>query len=397
MIKLPSALSTVMKMRWLAWGLIAAAVIGAILLLPGDPGRAPTAPSPVRVEVASVKRAPVVEFLAVEGLAQASRKAFLQFERDGRVAALGVDSAGQTLAPGARVRRGQMLAALEPREASAQVAQAEAAHRQARQDLERQSQLQAEGLASRAQREAAEAEFARAEAALREARLGASRDVLYAPFDAVVTALNVKIGDATAPQPSGGAATEREASAAIVLAADGALDIAIEVAPEVVVDLKVGQPALVGLRGIDIEAGIADGGTRAAPARVLTIARAVSLRTRAVPITLRVDEPPPYLLDGLLVQAFIETRRIESAIAAPQRALIPRGERTFAFVLDPASSQVARREVEVGALGLNDAEIISGLAAGDQVVVTGQHLLTDGASVLVVAPSAERVSLKSAP
>lgn len=383
--------------RWLLWAGVAGALVAAVLLLPSGPSLTPMGNKPVAVEVTIVDRGPVSEYIATAGLAQANRKAFLQFEREGRVGGLGKNSDGSLLAVGSRVQQGQILAMLEPRETSAQAAQALATLQETQQNLNRVSQLASEGLATEAQREAAAADHARAEASLRESQFANARDVLRAPFDGVITALNIKPGDTSLPQPAGSTSTEREAASAIVLAGEGAIDIEIQIAPAIAGSLKPGGRAYVGLQGTEIELAIDNAGPNAALAQIVALGSSVSLRSRSIPATLRVEDPPEFLMDGLLVQAFVEKRQVENAMRVPQRALIPRGERTFVCVVDPDSSTASLREVRVGALGIADAEITAGLSSGEQVVVSGQHLLSDGTAVRIAVSASEAADGRVAP
>jgi membrane fusion protein, multidrug efflux system len=48
------------------------------------------------------------------------------------------------------------------------------------------------------------------------------------------------------------------------------------------------------------------------------------------------------------------------------------------WVLDPATSRVSRRPVEVGAVRGSDIVVVSGLAPGDRIVAAGVHHLRDG-------------------
>ena len=57
-------------------------------------------------------------------------------------------------------------------------------------------------------------------------------------------------------------------------------------------------------------------------------------------------------------------------------------ERTL-FVYVVANGRAERREVEIGVDNGDQVEIVSGLKPGEQVVVSGQHMLADGAPVEV--------------
>ena len=69
------------------------------------------------------------------------------------------------------------------------------------------------------------------------------------------------------------------------------------------------------------------------------------------------------------------------AVAVPAGALVRDGDGYALFVM--SGKKAARREVKVGAVSSETAEILSGVAAGDTVVTSGQDGLPDGAAVSV--------------
>ncbi len=135
---------------------------------------------PVAVSTAQVVREDLTQWQFAEGTVQATRKAYLQFETAGRIAALGHAADGGPLREGARVAGpsadgspGKLLARLDAGELTARVAQAradlaaasqrlaaaEAGFAQARAELARQRSLADRNLISTAAADAAETAF----------------------------------------------------------------------------------------------------------------------------------------------------------------------------------------------------------------------------------------------
>jgi hypothetical protein len=66
-------------------------------------------------------------------------------------------------------------------------------------------------------------------------------------------------------------------------------------------------------------------------------------------------------------------------------------------VFDAATNTVSAREVQVAGLEGNDALILSGLQAGEEVVRVGVHVLTEGQQVVRYAGNHEPPAPAAAP
>ncbi len=73
-------------------------------------------------------------------------------------------------------------------------------------------------------------------------------------------------------------------------------------------------------------------------------------------------------------------------IAVPISALVDKGDGSSVWVIDKATSTVARRKVDVSNLGEEVVTISSGIAMGEQVVAFGSHLLQQGQKVQLLMP-----------
>lgn len=103
--------------------------------------------------------------------------------------------------------------------------------------------------------------------------------------------------------------------------------------------------------------------------------------------TLKIELPADEnLKPGMLLRAQIVTGQA-AGLAVPTAAVIPQdGESATAFLLQPDNTAIATT-VTLGELLDNDqVEILSGVKAGDRLVIDGAAYLKDGDSVAVVAP-----------
>jgi Cu(I)/Ag(I) efflux system membrane fusion protein/cobalt-zinc-cadmium efflux system membrane fusion protein len=98
-------------------------------------------------------------------------------------------------------------------------------------------------------------------------------------------------------------------------------------------------------------------------------------RTQNVRATL--DNPKHELHPGMYATVNIVTHPVADAILAPREAIIDTGTKQLAFVADPNSpGHFEPRAVRIGVVGDDDnAQVLEGLAPGDQVVTSGQFLM----------------------
>jgi len=96
-------------------------------------------------------------------------------------------------------------------------------------------------------------------------------------------------------------------------------------------------------------------------------------RTRAVFLTL--DDPPAAFRLGITIAVTITTA-VSPRIDLPTTALVDKDGKSFVWVVDPANSMVALREVTVTSRTSDMAILSGGISAGERIVVAGVHSLT---------------------
>lgn len=292
--------------------------------------------------------------------------------------------------PGDRVEAGQVVARLRAEEAEARLAEAEAAltqliqrtrpeaqaqlaeararHAQARRESARLADLAARQLVAAERAEQAAEALAIAEAGLRRAEVAAAAS---APAGSDARLLEARVASARATLARSeiraavaGTVLRRLAEPGEVLSAGrGILELAREGATEVVAQvdernldrLALGQTALVSADAYP-EQRLA--------AAVSEIAPAVDVQTGTVEIRLTVTDPPATLKQDMTVSVDIEVGRRDRALSVPNEVLRARlGDRAEVRVL--VDGRVERREVQLGLLGLERSEVLSGLADGE--------------------------------
>lgn len=328
------------------------AILGASALLASCGGSHEPQPAQAGTDVAGI---PVLleeiqVYVPVEGTVMARNRAEIATRMMARVAAIDADV-------GARVRQGQVLIRLGTEDIAANRAKAEAgltaaqaARDEAARHLARMDTLLAQDVVPRVQRDQAElmmtqaeAQVALAAATLREVETAASYASIRAPFHGVVVARYVDQGDLSAP---------------------GVPLLVVEEAGPRDGRLSVPVAAAEGLEpGMAIRVSTLDGRAAQAPVRTVAGGADPMSRTVEVRVILPADWPT-----GVSVSALVPAGTAR-AITVPASAVVRRGQLTGVQVVTPDG--VAIRWVRLGRV-VGDGErveILSGLSAGDRIVL----------------------------
>jgi RND family efflux transporter MFP subunit len=112
--------------------------------------------------------------------------------------------------------------------------------------------------------------------------------------------------------------------------------------------------------------------------KVISRPAAVEPGTASVPIRVGFNAPTTFPA-GMPVQLDIDAEEHTNAVLIPAAALVREGEETAVFVV--AGDKAERRAVQIGLSDGIHVEIVSGVKAGEMVIVDGQQGLPDGAPV----------------
>jgi RND family efflux transporter MFP subunit len=283
----------------------------------------------------------------VSGVAQPVREATLGTRLMGAV----VDVMARE---GDEVRAGAPLVRVDSRDLSARASQvdaslvgAEAAFRQADQHAARMRALYAEEAAPRAQLDAAEADLERARAGVSAVRASAAEivamrayAVISAPFNGTVTARMIDPGSFAAP-----------GTPLLVVQDLSALRISVTAAPA----------AARGVQRGDMLSGFIDGMPVEARVEGVVPARSGSLFT----INAIVDNAARTLLPGSATLSLPVGLRDQ--ILVPQQAVVRRSDLSGVYLKRQGGAVL--RWIRLGAVHADSVEVLSGLAAGDTIIV----------------------------
>jgi RND family efflux transporter MFP subunit len=282
---------------------------------------------------------------------------------------------------GMEVTAGQVLARLDGSNARASVRLSEAQLTAARAELEEtrvrraQSQLELDRVSSLVvDQVASQAELDRAQAEVDSlsARLDSQSDtVIRAPFDGIVVAKNAQPGEMISPMSSGG--FTRTGIGTIVDMSS--LEIEVDVNEAYINRVVAGQR---------VEATLDAYADWKIPSQVIAIIPTADRQTATVQVRIGFDELDPRVLPDMGVKvAFQGATDVSSAsstaLVVPSAAIRGDAGVDVVFVVD--DGKVERRAVKLGDVGEDEAFVLSGLAAGERVVVDGPPELNDSDQV----------------
>jgi RND family efflux transporter MFP subunit len=277
-------------------------------------------------------------------------------------------------APGDRVRRGDLLVRFEipSSQADAQRQQAEVARAQATLDNARRAQVRARelfdrGVAARKEVEDADRAIADAEAALAQGRASltaaqavASRSIVRAPFDGIVASRQHNPGDLVEPTAS---------DTVLRLIDPLRLEVVAEVSLPDVPRLEIGATARLTSTPV---------GAPEVALKVISRPAAVEPGMATVPVRLAFVAPAAFP-SGMAVEVDIDAEQHSNVVLVPAAAIVREGEETAVFVA--VDGKARRRPVKIGVATAEHVEIVSGVRAGEPVIVDGQAGLPDDAAI----------------
>jgi len=350
---------------------VIAILVVARLVHPSDDaaGKDQNVPPLVTVVVPSLGN--VTATVSLTGQISAQNDMPIGVEGDGgRIAAVLVE-------PGDHVRRGQVLARLNPLTAQSQVDSAAATLDELRANsaAAQAEYARAEGARDSFSREeferrrtaalTAQAKVKAAEAQLSEAQTRMQRTSVVAPSDGIVLTRAAEVGQIAL---SGGPPLFR-------LARDGQIEMRGQVAEQDMPRLKVGQTALVRLDGV----------AQPFTGKVWQVGAVIDTVTRQGMVRIALPAADQNLRPGAFARADIQTGATVGVVL-PQTAVLSDEQGTYTLVVG-ADNKVERRGVTVAGAHADGLLISNGLSGNERVVAIAGAFLRTGEAVQI-APGA---------
>jgi RND family efflux transporter MFP subunit len=303
---------------------------------------------------------------------------------------------------GMRVEAGQVLARLEPIDADAERALAESLLQAARSNatgvaaqlkegeanVRRLNQLVGQQLVSRAaydqaiaERDALRAQTISAQRneraaadRLRIAVIGQDNTVVRAPFSGVVIAKAAQPGEIVSPLSAGGGFTRTGIGTIVDM---DSLEVEVDVGESYIGRVQPKMP---------VEATLNAYPDWKIPAEVIAIIPTADRGKATVKVRIALKVKDPRIVPDMGVRvSFLEAARPAEqsqpqGVRAPGAAIVERGGQQVAYALTPENT-VEQRTLKVGRAMGDDRQVLSGLSAGDTVVLNPPDELKDGSKI----------------
>jgi membrane fusion protein (multidrug efflux system) len=313
-----------------------------------------TPAAPARVAVAVVQEIPFARGLSAVGSLRSDESVVLRPEVPGRIQAI-------EFKEGQPVRQGQTLIRLDDSVPRAELAQARANLTLAQSHYRRAVELQGKGFVSQQARDESASTLKVQEAAVSLAQARLDKLTITAPFAGIVGLRSVSVGDYV-----------NQGQDLAPLEAIDPLKVDFRV-PEMYLS-KVGVGQQLTLR-LDALPGQERRGV------VYAVSPLIDAGGRSILLRATVANQDALLRPGMFARVQLLFNQ-DKALVAPEAALSPSGETQYVYRVADGVAQ--RREVTIGERREGRVEILTGVAANDQLVVSGLQRVTDGAAVTIV-------------
>lgn len=364
------------------------APLTVLALLAAGCGEAPPpAPPPPEVSVITVRPQPIANIVQLPGRVQAVRTAEVRARVDGIVQRRFYEE-------GTEVRAGQALFAIDPRQlraslnaVQATLARAQATAANAAQDVARYRPLVAEQAISRQEYDAANARLRTAQADVAQAR-------------AQVEGARLSLSYTTVTAPIGGRVRRAEVTeGALVSAAAGTLLTTIEQLDPIYVNFGQSSSDLLEIRQ-DIASGrlqvpplgrvavnlvLEDGSVFGNAGYLDFLDLSIDEATGTAALRAEFPNRNEALVPGQFVRARIQAGVRPDGLLIPQRAVRVTPQGASVMVVD-AQGRAQPRQVRTGELQGSNWVVLSGLRAGERVIVEGLQKVMPGQPVRIARP-----------
>ncbi len=334
--------------------------------------------------------------LNASGYVTARRRATVSSKVTGKVLEVFVEE-------GRAVRKGQVLARLDDSQVRASLnvgeAQLETARRGAAEDearlreaeltLGRREQLVKEQVISKSELDTARAEVEslRARIAVANQQIRVAESIVSqrrtdlvdmevrAPFDGVAISKDAQPGEMISPVSAGGGFTRTGVATIVDMSS---LEIEVDVNESYINRVRAGMP---------VEAVLDAYPDWRIPAHVIATIPSADRQKATVRVRIGFEQLDPRILPDMGVKVSFLNERPASEAAARPRLTVPKAAirsadgKSIVFVMH--DDRVERRAVSVGSTIGDSTEVLSGVSAGDRVVVDAPQTLKDGDKVKV--------------
>ncbi len=201
----------------------------------------------------------------------------------------------------------------------------------------------------------AQAAVSQAKAALDIAASNLANCTITAPISGYIASKNVSIGQMASPGVE-----------AFNIKNSDSVDIEINVTESVIGSITEGAEANIDIKSAKLE-GI--------KGLVSAVGEAKNDATGMFPVKVTISNKDGKIKVGMLADVSLTTENAENVLTVDYDSLILKNDKYFVYVAE--GDKAVKKDVEIGITDGKKAEVVSGLEAGDKVIVDGKDFLSD--------------------
>lgn len=326
-------------------------------------GGVSAAPRGLPVEAAIVESVSFPRGLSAIGSLLSDESTMVSAEVAGRITEI-------MFTEGQPVKQGDVLVMLDDAVAQAELGQAQANLALAQSRYDRSNRLQNAGFVSAEAKEDASNALKLQQASVELAQAKLDKTRVVAPFDGVIGLRGVSVGEFVSPGQD-----------IAPLEAVAVLKVDFRLPERNVADVAVGQVLELNVDALP---------ERLFEGQVYAISPLIEAGGRSVLVRAKVDNAAGQLYPGMFARVQLITSESQ-ALVIPEASLAPSGQSQYAYrIVEGAADRVL---VEIGERRDGLVEIVSGLEAGELVVVSGLQRMRNKAPVTVQGEPRSAVEL----
>lgn len=281
---------------------------------------------------------------------------------------------------GQEVKAGDLLFTLDNRNDTANYERLKALAEDAQKQYQRAKELVAKNFISKAGLETSMANAKSAQAAARSAEVQLSYDSIRSPIDGRAGIVNVFPGSLVQASNVVSTATNSTATSSV-----GAMVTITQLNPinvQFVIpekDIPVLLENQLDGEPLTVKVTVGDSGKKTYEGKVLVIDNQVDPSIAAVRVKAQIPNDSMTLLPGQFARVSLVANTLKDAIAVPSQAVVMNPKGRFVYVVDKDSKAVSKPVKVI--YEYQGVSVITGIEAGDKVVVEGKQNLRPGGKV----------------
>lgn len=181
-----------------------------------------------------------------------------------------------------------------------------------------------------------------------------------APMSGTISAVNGTAGQLVSSQ-----------AAVVTIANTNPVLVKVNLAESEMMNVKVGSAVAVEIPSLE----------KRINAKITAIGSVMDEELRAYPVEISVDNPSNTLKAGMVANVYTQSGAAEGLLI-PQGAVTEKAGTKYVYIVEANVAKQA--EITTGEESANQVQVTEGLSEGQQIVVKGATMLTDGAQVSIV-------------